>query len=114
LNVVQKDGWKNPDAINEKSKAFSDAKVPVTKNIVSGIQNNIASASKQGAEEVVFRFQSRYSVNDLEHGLYNSFMNDRNKNIRTVIFIYHDGEIVVHDVDELRDAYKIAKGKPTK
>lgn len=113
LNIVQDSMMKNPDAYNIISKELSDVKVPITSNIVSALQNNIASANKQKVAEVVFHLQKRYTVNDLEHGLYNSFIHNRNKNISTVIFIYPDKEIKVYKVTELREAYKIAKGKPT-
>ena len=52
LPIDNTPGKKNPDALNLKTKRFSDVKVPVTSNGKNAIQASIKAAEKQKAGEV--------------------------------------------------------------
>lgn len=99
LQVVE--GKKNPDAINLDLAMLSDNKVPITENLKNAFQNHIKEASKQGANEVVFRFEKEFSNREIAEALRAAIQPNRNKNIERIVLLRKDSKPVYLSVKEL-------------
>lgn len=102
LSVVDKDGVKNPDALNLINNQFSDAKTPKTLNGKSAIQNSIKSASGQRVQEAYIYLENDYSMQEIWSGLKASLQGNRAATIKEIIISFEDGRIKRYDVDKIR------------
>ncbi|MTK63616.1 MAG: hypothetical protein F8N15_03585 [Methanobacterium sp.] len=114
LNVGTKLGVKYPDAINLKTGKTSDAKIPVTKNGKSAIQNSIKEASSQKVSEVYIYLDKDYSNIEIRQGLLAAFQPDRAKSIDTIIIRKSYVTITRYNADMIRNVKKHRGNKPKK
>jgi len=105
LDLSRTQGVKNPDAFNNKTGEFSDAKHPKSRRGKNAIQNAIRSASEQGVGEVIIRLSYGYPSNALYEGLKAALQAGRAENIKTVVLIRKDGKPMRLDADKLRERF---------
>lgn len=105
LEVVKVPGVKNPDAFNETTKMYSDAKHPTAEKGKSAIQNSIQQASKQGVGEIVINLSREYPSHDLYDGIKTSLQKGRAKQLKTIIILMKNRKPIYLNVDQLREKF---------
>ena len=104
------EGQKNPDAVNLSNSLLSDAKHPeIGHSVKNAIQNGVKDASKQKAQEVVFRFDEEVQSKDIYEGLQAAFQEYRNRKIKMLILIRKDRKPIYLDVEKLREHFRKTK-----
>ncbi|MBS9774590.1 MAG: hypothetical protein KGV59_05470 [Tenacibaculum sp.] len=106
LNIVNEDGVKNPDAINLKTKKYSDAKIPTSKIGKNAIQNSIKSASDQKiVKEVYIYLEHDYPMLEIWKGLRVALLGNRAKTIKQIIIRLNNGVIKNYNVKKLKKVF---------
>jgi len=97
---------KSPDALNELTGMFSDAKHPHTNNGKNAMQNSIKDASKQKVGEVVINLAESYTSNEIFAGLLTAFQGNRAQTIETVILVREGKKPLSFKVANIREYLK--------
>lgn len=106
LNVKNKHGVKNPDALNLKTKKYSDAKIPVSESGKNAIQNSIKQAASQQVSEVYIYLDKEYRMQDIWAGLKASLQKGRAKSIEGIIIRLKNDELKRYDAKKLRGLFE--------
>ncbi|WP_165043745.1 hypothetical protein [Dysgonomonas sp. ZJ709] len=99
------EGVKNPDAFNNRTGIFSDAKHPTTAYGKNAMQASIKEAGKQGVEEVVIRLEKDYPSTELYEGIKAALQGNRAKSLEVIILIRKGREPIYLDVQALRKRF---------
>jgi hypothetical protein len=112
LTVVNKDNQKNPDALNLKTLAYSDAKIPETKIGKNAIQNSIKSASEQKiVSEVYIYLERQYPMLEVWKGLKAALQGNRANTVKKIIIRFKNGDVKTYDAVKLKNVFnKKSKG----
>ncbi len=112
LTVVNKDNQKNPDALNLKTLAYSDAKIPETKIGKNAIQNSIKSASEQKiVSEVYIYLEHQYPILEVWKGLKAALQGNRANTVKKIIIRFKNGDVKTYDAVKLKKVFnKKSKG----
>ncbi len=105
LNVINKEGYKNPDAINIITNETSDAKIPTSENGKNAIQNSVKSASSQKVKEAYIYLEKDYPMTEIWQGLKASLQHNRAKTIKTIIVRLNNEVVKKYDVEKLRKIF---------
>ena len=100
------DTKKSPDAFNIDKGWYSDAKNSISDNGKNVVQNAVKVANTQGVSEVVIRFSNQVSSRDLYEGLKAALYNGRAGNIKEIIIIRNNGNLLYLNVKKLRERFK--------